>query len=195
MAHPPSTTLGRPEGGHERVDKIKKKFGQTGPRQNSFERFRSQASARSSTGSERHIEADIILLERQLASSARRITPELGERFAALMPQRLREGGRALQRNYVRSIVGTRRVKDLIRSDREDHAGYHGRPVADHRQNQKAARQIDRRGRTRYSHPPGTATRKLGLIGGVLTYAINLGVIDHNPAHGIKKPKYKGSRT
>tara|TARA_R110002072_G_scaffold181232_7_gene337273 strand:+ start:10026 stop:10133 length:108 start_codon:yes stop_codon:yes gene_type:complete len=35
----------------------------------------------------------------------------------------------------------------------------------------------------------------LGLIGGILTYAINLGVIDHNPAHGIKKPKYKGSRT
>jgi hypothetical protein len=112
MAHTPSTTPRRPEGGHERIDKIKKKFGQTGPRQDSFERFRSQASARSSTGSERRVKADIILLERQLARSERRITAELTERFAALMPQRLREGGPALQQYDVRSIGGRVAVGD-----------------------------------------------------------------------------------
>lgn len=34
---------------------------------------------------------------------------------------------------------------------------------------------------------PGTAARTLGLVGGILTYDVELGV---NPAHGIKRPKY-----
>lgn len=36
----------------------------------------------------------------------------------------------------------------------------------------------------------GTAACTLELIGGILTYAVELGVIDINPAHGIKRPKY-----
>lgn len=35
----------------------------------------------------------------------------------------------------------------------------------------------------------GTATRTVGLLGGILTYAVETGIIQHNPAHGIKKPK------
>jgi integrase len=35
----------------------------------------------------------------------------------------------------------------------------------------------------------GTATRTVGLLGGILTYAVDAGIIDRNPAHGIKKPK------
>src|SRR3546814_4021452 len=35
----------------------------------------------------------------------------------------------------------------------------------------------------------GTASRTLGLFGALLTYAINAGIIDSNPAHGIRKPK------
>ena len=35
----------------------------------------------------------------------------------------------------------------------------------------------------------GTATRTIGLLGGILTYAIDAGIIDANPAHGIRKPK------
>ena len=27
------------------------------------------------------------------------------------------------------------------------------------------------------------------MIGGILTYAVDLGIIDSNPAHGIKRPK------
>ena len=47
------------------------------------------------------------------------------------------------------------------------------------------------RGKSIVKGGPGTATRTLGLIGGILSYAIDLGIIEHNPAHGIKKPKYK----
>jgi integrase len=35
----------------------------------------------------------------------------------------------------------------------------------------------------------GTATRTIGLLGGILTYAIDAGIIESNPAHGFKKPK------
>jgi hypothetical protein len=35
----------------------------------------------------------------------------------------------------------------------------------------------------------GTATRTVGLLGGILTYAVDAGIIEINPAHGIKKPK------
>ncbi|HET6522895.1 site-specific integrase [Sphingopyxis sp.] len=45
------------------------------------------------------------------------------------------------------------------------------------------------RGHANVRGGPGTAARTLGLIGGILTYAVDLGVIDSNPAHGIKRPK------
>jgi hypothetical protein len=35
----------------------------------------------------------------------------------------------------------------------------------------------------------GTATRTVGLLGGILTYAIEAGILESNPAHGIRKPK------
>jgi integrase len=35
----------------------------------------------------------------------------------------------------------------------------------------------------------GTATRTVGLLGGILTYAVEAGIIQSNPAHGIRKPK------
>jgi integrase len=34
----------------------------------------------------------------------------------------------------------------------------------------------------------GTAARTVGLLGGILTYAVGQGVIERNPAHGIRKP-------
>ncbi|MGY4573356.1 integrase [Bradyrhizobium sp. USDA 3256] len=34
----------------------------------------------------------------------------------------------------------------------------------------------------------GTATRTVGLLGGILTYAVEAGIIETNPAHGIRKP-------
>ncbi len=35
----------------------------------------------------------------------------------------------------------------------------------------------------------GTATRTVGLLGGILTYAVEAGIIESNPAHGLRKPK------
>ena len=35
----------------------------------------------------------------------------------------------------------------------------------------------------------GTATRTVGLLGGILTYAVEAGIITTNPAHGLRKPK------
>jgi hypothetical protein len=34
----------------------------------------------------------------------------------------------------------------------------------------------------------GTAARTVGLLGGTLTYAIEQGIIEKNPVHGIRKP-------
>jgi hypothetical protein len=35
----------------------------------------------------------------------------------------------------------------------------------------------------------GTATRTVGLLGGILTCAVEASIIEHNPAHGLRKPK------
>src|SRR4029077_12963380 len=35
----------------------------------------------------------------------------------------------------------------------------------------------------------GTATRTVGLLGGILTYAVEAGIIQTNPAHGVRKPR------
>ncbi len=36
----------------------------------------------------------------------------------------------------------------------------------------------------------GTATRTTGLLGAILSYAVSEGVIEFNPAHGVKRPSY-----
>jgi integrase len=45
------------------------------------------------------------------------------------------------------------------------------------------------RGKANVRGGVGTATRTVGLLGGILTYAGEAGIIEHNPAHGIRKPK------
>ncbi|RYY23292.1 MAG: hypothetical protein EOP62_20740 [Sphingomonadales bacterium] len=59
-----------------------------------------------------HVKTDIVMLERQLANSERRITPELIERFAELMRERLRSEDSALRQYYTRAIVGRVDVGD-----------------------------------------------------------------------------------
>ena len=89
-------------------------------------------------------------------------------------------------KRHIIPLIGTRRVKDLTRADmvkimRDIMAG----------RSRIIVKTKKLRGKSIVRGGPGTATRTLGLIGGILSYAIDLGVIEHNPAHGIKKPKYK----
>ncbi|WP_414902800.1 tyrosine-type recombinase/integrase [Sphingomonas flavalba] len=45
------------------------------------------------------------------------------------------------------------------------------------------------RGRAIVRGGVGTATRTIGLLGGILSYAVDLGIIEQNPVHGVRKPK------
>jgi len=45
------------------------------------------------------------------------------------------------------------------------------------------------RGKSILRGGPGAASRTVGLLGGILTYANDAGIVDRNVAHGIKKPK------
>ncbi len=44
------------------------------------------------------------------------------------------------------------------------------------------------RGKIVVSGGAGTASRTTGLLGGILTYAVSEGIIEHNPAQGVKRP-------
>ncbi len=85
---------------------------------------------------------------------------------------------------HIIPLVGTRRVKDLVKADinkvlKDIMAG---KTCASVKTKKLRGRAIVRGG-------AGTATRTVGLLGGILTYAVEAGIIEHNPAHGLKKPK------
>jgi integrase len=87
-------------------------------------------------------------------------------------------------KRHIVPLLGNRRVKDLTRADatkllRDVMAG-----------NTRVSVKTEKlRGKSIVRGGPGTASRTLGLFGAILTYAINAGIIDSNPAHGIRKPK------
>jgi integrase len=88
-----------------------------------------------------------------------------------------------IQRHLI-PLLGGRRVRDLTKADitqtmKDIMAGKT-------RVNVKTEK---RRGRAIVRGGVGTATRTIGLLGGILSYAVELGVIEHNPAHGLRKPK------
>src|SRR3546814_4807227 len=81
-------------------------------------------------------------------------------------------------------LLGTRRVKDVTRADatkllKDVMAG----------KTRSSVKTDKLRGKSIVRGGAGTASRTLGLFGALLTYAINAGIIDSNPAHGIRKPK------
>lgn len=90
---------------------------------------------------------------------------------------------------HIIPLVGTRRVKDLTQPEiikimMDIMAGRT-------RVNIKTA---NLRGRSIVTGGVGTAARTIGLLSGILTYAVNLGIIEKNPAHGIKRPKDRTRR-
>lgn len=85
---------------------------------------------------------------------------------------------------HIVPLIGTRRVKDLVKADinkvlKDIMAGKT-------RVNVKTKKL---RGKAIVRGGVGTATRTVGLLGGILTYAVEAGIIETNPAHGIRKPK------
>ncbi|MBN8816368.1 MAG: integrase arm-type DNA-binding domain-containing protein [Sphingomonas sp.] len=85
---------------------------------------------------------------------------------------------------HIIPLVGTRKVRDVTKVDvnrllKDVMAGKTATVVKTKKLRGKA---IVRGG-------VGTATRTIGLLGGIFTYAIDAGIIDTNPAHGIRKPK------
>ncbi|AGH51412.1 tyrosine-type recombinase/integrase [Sphingobium scionense] len=90
--------------------------------------------------------------------------------------------GRILR--HIVPLIGTRRVKDLTKADvtkvlKDVMAGKTRRNV----------KTKNLRGRSIVKGGAGTANRTVGLLGGILTYAKDAGIIDVNPAAGVKKPK------
>ena len=85
---------------------------------------------------------------------------------------------------HIIPLIGTGRVKDLARTDinkalKDIMAG----------KARVSMKTKKLRGKAIVRGGAGTATRTVGLLGGILTYAVEAGIIETNPAHGIRKPK------
>jgi hypothetical protein len=85
---------------------------------------------------------------------------------------------------HIVPLIGTRRLKDLVKADvnkvlKDIMAG----------KTRVSVKTKKLRGKANVRGGVGTATRTVGLLGGILTYAVEAGIIETNPAHGIRKPK------
>jgi integrase len=85
---------------------------------------------------------------------------------------------------HIIPLIGTRRVKDIVKADvnkvlKDIMAG----------KTRVSVKTKKLRGKAIVRGGAGTATRTVGLLGGILTYAVEAGIIEINPAHGIRKPK------
>lgn len=85
---------------------------------------------------------------------------------------------------HIIPLLGTRRVKDVTKADinkilKDIVAG----------KSRVSVKTKKLRGKAIVRGGAGTATRIVGLLGGILTYAVDAGIVLDNPAHGIRKPK------
>jgi hypothetical protein len=85
---------------------------------------------------------------------------------------------------HIIPLIGTRRVKDLTKTDinkvlKDIMAG----------KTRVSVKTKKLRGKAIVRGGAGTATRTVGLLGGILTCAVEAGIIDSNPAHGVRKPR------
>lgn len=87
-------------------------------------------------------------------------------------------------KRHIIPLLGTRRVKDLTKADINKALKdiMAGKTAVSVKTDKLRGKSIVRGG-------AGTATRTIGLLGGVLTYACEAGITTTNPAHGIRKPK------
>ena len=85
-------------------------------------------------------------------------------------------------RRHIIPLLGVRRVKDIESAD----------VIRFMRDVQLGRTRLDQktgmRGRSIVRGGPGTANRTVGLLGAIFTYAREHGIVERNPAHGIRKP-------
>ncbi len=86
-------------------------------------------------------------------------------------------------RGHIIPLIGQRRVQDLTKADvtRMMNDVIAGKT--------KAVKKTKKRGKSILRGGRGTASKCVGLTGSMLTYAMSMGIIEHNVAHGIRKPK------
>jgi integrase len=84
---------------------------------------------------------------------------------------------------HIIPLLGNSRVPDLKPSDIN-------RFIADVASGKTSTVQKTRkkRGKSIVKGGLGTAARTVGLLGGMLTYAVEQGIIEKNPVHGVRKP-------
>lgn len=84
---------------------------------------------------------------------------------------------------HIVPLLGTKRVRELTRADVN-------RFIRDVASGATAVveKTEKRRGKAIVEGGPGTAARTAGLLGGILTFAVSEGIIEANPAHGVKRP-------
>jgi integrase len=87
-------------------------------------------------------------------------------------------------KRHIIPLLGNRRLKDLVKADVN-------RMMKDIMigKTRMSAKTKKLRGKSIVRGGAGTAARTVSLLGGMLTYAGEAGLIDNNPAHGIRKPK------
>lgn len=90
---------------------------------------------------------------------------------------------------HILPLLGSKSVRDLKRSDIQQ--AFAAIKVGKTAVNEKTS---SLRGRAIVTGGAGTAKRTIGLLSGILTFGVELGIIEVNPAHGIRMPK-DGKRT
>jgi hypothetical protein len=91
---------------------------------------------------------------------------------------------------HIRPLLGRKKVQDVTRVDIKNFLQdvAHGRTAADIRTGKPGGRAIVRGGK-------GTATRTVGLLGGIFAFAVDCGMIDMSPVLGVKRyPDKIGNR-
>jgi len=83
--------------------------------------------------------------------------------------------------HHIKPLLGSRKVKDLGRTDVKRFMD----DVSTGKS--KADMKTKRRGRAIVAGGAGTARRTVGLLGGILTYAIDIGIRTDNPVHGVRR--------
>jgi integrase len=120
------------------------------------------------------------LCERYLAAAEKGLVLGKGDR--PKKPSSLYVDHGRVNRHIV-PLLGNKRVQSLKPADInrfiEDVAT--GKSATIEKTNKKRGKSVVKGGL-------GTAARTVGLLGGILTYAVGQGLIEKNPAHGIRKP-------